>query len=136
MSAGSSARADVRRVVEDHLAPYLRTGRLMLRDPGETDGAGGAALPGVEVLAHAVRVDLTLADGALDGVVHTLALPALPPVDLDEAVGVLGRRMPDRHDHAALLFGFLDCLERLEEAALTRESWLLLVERADELPRR
>lgn len=122
--------ATLRRIVEDHLTPYLRTGRLVLR------AAAGADRALVEVVAHAVRLDLTIADGALDGVVHTLALPALPPVDLDEAVGVLGRRMPDRHDHAALLFGFLDCLERLEEAALTRESWLLLVERADELPRR
>ena len=123
----SSARGDVRRVVESHLAPYLRTGRLMLRD------SGGA---GVEVLAHAVLVDLEITDGELDGVVHTLALPGLPAVDLDAAVGVLGRRLPDRQDHAALLFGLLDSLERLEEAALTRESWLLLVERADELPRR
>ena len=122
--------ATLRRVVEDHLTPYLRTGRLVLRAATGTDG------PLVEVVAHAVRVDLTMADGALDGVVHTLALPGLPPVDLDVAVGVLGRRVPARGDHAAQVFGLLDRLERLEEAALTRESWLLLVERADELPRR
>lgn len=122
-----SDEAALRRIVEDHLNPYLRSGRLMLRAGAAPDGAL------VEVLAHAVRLDLTMMDGALVGVVHTLALPALPPVDLDTAVGALGRRVPHRADHAALLFGFLDVLEKLEEAALTRESWLLLVERSDAL---
>ena len=125
--AGNS-RAALRHIVEEHLTPYLRTGRLRLREGVGADGT-------VVGVAHAVRAELTMRDGAIDGVVRNLALEELPGLDLDLAVGVFGTRVPRADEHSALLFGFLDALDRLDAAALTRESWLLLLERSDELTR-
>jgi hypothetical protein len=129
----------LRQVVESHLTPYLRTGRLVLRAPVDPWGRPVPDPTAVIIVSRGARVDLSLIDGELDGVVHPAALDTLPPVDLDCAIGVFGRRVPGPRDHAALLFGYMDVLERLEEAAQTRESWLLLVERSDEVagpPRR
>lgn len=129
----------LREVVESHLSPYLRSGRLVLRAPVTAWGRPVADPTMMVLVSRGVRVDLNLANSELDGVVHPGALEGLPPVDLDCAIGVFGRRVPSSLDHAALLFGFMDVLERLEDAAQTRESWLLLVERSDEvmpLPRR
>jgi len=129
----------LRQVVESHLTPYLRSGRLVLRAPVDHWGRPVPDPTAVVVVSRGARVDLSLVDGELNGVVHPAALDSLPPVDLDCAIGVFGRRVPGSHDHAGLLFGYMDLLERLEEAAQTRESWLLLVERSDEvacLPRR
>lgn len=130
---GPMSVVSLRQVVESHLTPYLRTGRLVLRAPMTPWGRPVADPRAMILVSRGVRVDLGLVDGALDGAVHPGALEGLPPVDLDCAIGVFGRRVPTPQDHAGLLFGLMDVLERLEEAGQTRESWLLLVERADEV---
>jgi hypothetical protein len=123
----------LRQVVESHLAPYLRSGRLVLRAPVTAWGRPVPDPTTMILVSRGTWVDMSLVDGELDGIVHPGALEGLPPVDLDCAIGVFGRRVPGPRDHAGLLFGYMDVLERLEEAAQTRESWLLLVERSDEV---
>lgn len=120
-----AVRSGVRQVIEDHLTPQLRSGRLALR---EVPGTGGAE---AVLISRLVRVEVALADGVLEGWVRSGPLEDLPAVPLDAAIGVFGLRVPDGRDHAGLLLGLVDDLERLEDAAQTRESWLLLLERSD-----
>lgn len=120
-----AVRSGVRQVLEDHLTPQLRSGRLALR---EVPGTGGAT---AVVISRLVRVEVTLTDGVLEGYVRSGPLEDLPAVPLDAAIGVFGLRVPEGHDHTALLLGLVDDLERFEDAAQTRESWLLLLERSD-----
>ena len=123
------ARAErVADLLSRYLAAELRTGRLM-----EHPITGGAGPDEADLDSRLLRVSFRLRDGELDGLMHPLGLASLPPVPLAGAIGVVGRGVPGPSDHAAQLRGLAEHLEWFEEAALTRESWLLLAERAEEV---